>query len=158
MIRRRLLSFGALVVLAFLLLVSLVVATGIAMLDQVLSDRLAWLQPLTAVVHWILSLAVASLVFAALFKLLPDRDTPWADVWIGGIATALFFEIGKWTIGLYMGNAAVGSAYGAAGSFVVVLVWVYYSAQLVFLGAEFTQAWSQRVEGVAKGLHSAAAR
>jgi membrane protein len=96
------------------------------------------------VLQLVLSLGVATLLFAAIFKILPDAEVRWSDVWVGAFATALLFELGKVAIGLYIGNASVGSIFGAAGSLVILLVWVYYSAQLLFLGAEFTQVWARR--------------
>lgn len=143
-VRRRLLSFGMVLVIGFLLLVSLVVAAAVAALDDVVGARSAAWQPLLALVHFVVSIALATLLFAAIFKVLPDRDVRWRDVWVGALVTALLFEAGKWAIGLYLGNASIGSMYGAAGSLVIVLVWVYYSAQILFLGAEFTQVWSRR--------------
>jgi len=143
-VRRRLLSFGMVLVIGFLLLVSLVVAAGVAALDGLVGARSEAWQPLLAALHLVVSMGLATLLFAAIFKLLPDRDIRWRHVWIGALVTALLFEVGKWAIGLYLGNASVGSMYGAAGSLVVVLVWVYYSAQILFLGAEFTQVWSRR--------------
>jgi len=142
-IRRRLLSLGMVLAIGFLLLVSLVVATGIAALDELVGRAWSDWQPLLAIVGGAAALALATLLFAAIFKVLPDRDVAWRDVAVGAVATALLFEVGKWAIGLYLGNAAVGSMYGAFGSLVVLMVWVYYSSQIVFLGAQFTRIWSQ---------------
>jgi membrane protein len=86
----------------------------------------------------------------------PDAEVRWRDVWLGGFATAVLFTLGKTAIGYYLGRASVGSAYGAAGSMVVLLVWVYYSALIVFFGAEFTQAWATRHGGVAPQPHAVA--
>jgi membrane protein len=153
LLRGRLLSFGMVLLVGFLLLVSLVIAALIATLDEVLARELAILQPVLGVVQFTLSLGVATLLFAAIFKVLPDADVRWADVWVGAFATALLFEVGKTLIGLYIGNAGVGSMYGAAGSLVTLLLWVYYSSQILFLGAEFTQVWARR-----RGSHGCAAR
>jgi membrane protein len=87
---------------------------------------------------------MATVLFAMIFKLLPDARIAWGDVWFGALATAVLFAIGKSAIGLYLGKAGIGSAYGAAGSFVVMLVWVYYSAQVLLFGAELTQVWANR--------------
>jgi membrane protein len=144
LVRRRLLSFGMVLLIGFLLLVSLVLAASIALLDELLARNLALLQPLLGAVQVLLSLGVSTLLFAAIFKILPDADVCWSDVWVGAFATALLFELGKVVIGLYIGNAGVGSLYGAAGSLVILLVWVYYASQLLFLGAEFTQVWARR--------------
>jgi membrane protein len=83
-------------------------------------------------------------LFTLLYKVLPDEKIPWGDVWVGGVVTALLFSLGKALIGLYLGNSSVASAYGAAGSLAVVLIWIYYSAQLVLFGAEFTQVYANR--------------
>jgi membrane protein len=144
LLRSRLLSFGMVLLIGFLLLVSLVIAALIASLDVVLVRQVTLLQPLLGAVQFALSLGIATLLFAAIFKVLPDADVRWSDVWIGALATAVLFEIGKALIGLYIGNASVGSMYGAAGSLVTLLLWVYYSAQILFLGAEFTQVWARR--------------
>ena len=100
------------------------------------------------------SLAVLTLGFALLFKYVPDAEIRWGDVWLGGVVTAVLFTLGKTAIGYYLGQASVGSAYGAAGSMVVLLVWVYYSALIVFFSAEFTQAWATRHGGVAPQPHA----
>jgi membrane protein len=102
------------------------------------------------------SLLILTLGFALLFKYVPDAEVRWRDVWLGGFVTAVFFTVGKTAIGYYLGHASVGSAYGAAGSMVVLLVWVYYSALIVFFGAEFTQAWATRHGGVAPQPHAVA--
>jgi membrane protein len=100
------------------------------------------------------SLFVLTLGFSLLFKYVPDAEIRWYDVWLGGVMTAVLFTLGKTAIGYYLGYASVGSAYGAAGSMVVLLVWVYYSALIVFFGAEFTQAWATRHSGVAPQPHA----
>jgi membrane protein len=92
----------------------------------------------------VISFGVVTGLFAAIYKVLPDVEIRWSDVWIGAAVTALLFTIGKLLIGLYLGNASIGSTYGAAGSLLVVLVWVYYSAQILFFGAEFTQVYARR--------------
>lgn len=145
-LRARLLSFGTVLIVGFLLLVSLVIAAGVAALDRMLDDSLPVLQPLAAFAQFAASLGIATLLFAAIFKLLPDRSIAWSDVWVGAFATAVLFEFGKSAIGAYLGNVGVASAFGAAGSLVVLLLWIYYASQIVFLGAEFTQVWSQRSE------------
>jgi membrane protein len=93
------------------------------------------------VVNFVVSFGVVTLLFAAIFKVLPDAEISWRDVWLGAAVTALLFTIGKFALGLYLGNA--GSAYGAVGSVVVFLLWVYYSAQILFFGAEFTQVYAR---------------
>jgi membrane protein len=144
-VRKRVLSFGMVLLIGLLLLVSLLVAAAVSALDAVLVQHVVWLQPLFGVLQFLLSGGVATLLFAAVYKILPDRDDiGWRDVWMGAVFTAVLFEVGKAAIGLYLGNAGIGSAYGAAGSLVIVLVWVYYSSQILFLGAEFTQVWARR--------------
>ena len=91
----------------------------------------------------VLSFAVVTLLFAAIYKVLPDAEIRWSDVWIGAVVTSVLFVIGKAVIGLYLGHASVGSTYGAAGSLLVFLVWVYYAAQILFFGAEFTQVYAR---------------
>ena len=100
------------------------------------------------------SLLVLTFVFALFFKYVPDAEISWRDVWLGGLLTAALFTLGKTAIGVYLGRASVGSAYGAAGSMVVLLVWVYYSALILFFGAEFTQAWATRHGGVTPQPHA----
>ena len=99
---------------------------------------------LSRVLELAVSLLVLTFVFALFFKYVPDAEISWRDVWLGGLLTAVLFTLGKTAIGVYLGQASVGSAYGAAGSMVVLLVWVYYSALILFFGAEFTQAWATR--------------
>src|SRR5262249_13343958 len=143
-IRTRLLSFGLALSVGFLLLVSLIVSASLAALggyfDALLPSE-AWLLEL---LNFSVSFAGISLLFALLFKYVPDARVTWRDVWTGAIATALLFTLGKALIGLYLGKAAVGSAYGAAGSLIVVIVWVYYSAMIFLFGAEFTHARARR--------------
>lgn len=141
-LRRRLVSVGTVLVLGFLLLVSLVVSAAIAALGRLASWD--FLGPVLAAIELVASLGIATLLFAAIYKLLPDRPIRWADVWVGAAATALLFEIGKSAIALYLGRAGVASMYGAAGSVVILLLWIYYSAQILFLGAEFTKVWAGR--------------
>jgi membrane protein len=100
------------------------------------------------------SLLVLTFVFALLYKYVPDAEIGWRDVWLGGLITAALFALGKTAIGFYLGQAGVGSAYGAAGSMVVLLVWVYYSALIMFFGAEFTHAWATRHGGVTPAPHT----
>ncbi len=95
-------------------------------------------------INFVISFAVVTLLFAAIYKVLPDVTIAWRDVWIGAAVTALLFTIGKLLIGLYLGHASVGSTYGAAGSLLVLLVWIYYSAMILFFGAEFTQVYARR--------------
>jgi membrane protein len=131
-VRKRLLSLGLLSGIFFLLIVSLGVdATLSALLGQV---KVVW-----PVLSFFISLGVFVLLFATIYRYLPDVEIAWRDVWVGAALTAILFDLGKTGIGLYLGNSSVGSAYGAAGSLVVLLVWVYYSSLVMFFGAELTQ-------------------
>lgn len=145
-VRDRALSFVMVLVVAFLLLVALVVSAALA----ALGPRLDTLAPagLLYAVNALVSVGVITLLFAMIFKILPDVEVAWRDVWLGAAVTALLFVAGKYAIGIYLGRAGVASAYGAAGSLVVVLVWVYYATQILFLGAEFTQVYARRRHAV----------
>jgi membrane protein len=151
-LRERLFSLALVLALAFLLLVSLVISA-------VLAGAAALLQgPEQALMSRLLELAVSLLVltfvFALLYMYVPDAEIGWRDVWLGGLITAVLFTLGKTAIGFYLGQASVGSAYGAAGSLVVLLVWVYYSALIMFFGAEFTHAWATRQGEVTPQPHA----
>lgn len=137
----RFLSFGLVMGIAFLLLVSLVISAGLTFLTDYLgslSSGIIW-----SAINIIISFSVITLLFALIFKYLPDVKIVWNDVLIGAIITALLFTGGKYLIGLYLGKSTFSSAYGAAGSLVVLLFWIYYSAQIVFMGAEFTQIYAR---------------
>jgi membrane protein len=156
-LRARLLSVGLILGLAFLLAVSLVISAGVAALGSWASGLLpgweTWLQIINAVV----SLGTATLLFAFIFKLMPQAKVSWHDVWIGAAVTALLFEIGKALIGLYIGKSSVTSSFAAAGSLVVLLLWVYFSAQIFLLGAEFTWVYAHEHGSLAKIKGNAAA-
>jgi membrane protein len=142
MIRDRFLSIAMVMGMAFLLLVSLILSAALSQVDKLfagLPDSMEWL---AQALHFGVSLVVVTLLFAMMFRLLPDVKMAWSDVWLGAIVTALLFTIGKFAIGLYLGHSSMASSYGVAGSFVVLLVWVYYSAQIVFFGAELTQVYA----------------
>jgi len=143
MIRNRFLSFSVIVSLGFLLLVSLAISTII----EGLSDKLKTSFPdVTVVIFYILDLVISFVVitalFAVIFKILPDAKTKWKDILPGALASGILFMIGKFAISFYIGKSHVGTTYGAAGSLVVLLLWVYYSAIILYLGAEFAKAWS----------------
>jgi membrane protein len=135
--------FGA----GFLLLVSLVLSAGMNALGDRINAHLPGLSAISQGLNIVLSFVMVTLLFALLFKALPDTPVAWRDVWLGAAATAVLFTFGKYLIGLYLGRAGLGSAYGAAGSLVVLVVWIYYSAQIVLLGAEFTQVHAKRRQG-----------
>ena len=143
-VKKRFLSMTMVLGIGFLLLVSLVLSSVLAALGSFLNSLLPAAGVLWQVVNVAISFAVITLLFAAIYKVLPDVEIAWSDVWIGAAVTALLFTIGKLLIGLYLGNASVGSTYGAAGSLLVLLIWVYYSAQILFFGAEFTQAYARK--------------
>lgn len=148
-ILKRFLSLTMVLGIGFLLLVSLVFDAAISAMGDYLGRFLggeAVLQALQLVV----SFALAALLFAAIFRVLPDLKIAWRDVWLGAILTSLLFVLGKWALGVYLGKAAVGSSYGAAGSLVILLIWVYWSAQILFFGAEFTQVYA-RTHGSLEG-------
>lgn len=143
MLQNRFLSFSVIISLGFILLVSLAVS-GII---EGLSTRLQAAYPdVTVVIFYVLNLvitlAVTAFIFAVIFKVLPDAEIRWRDVAIGSVVTALLFMVGKFAIGLYISKSNVGSTYGAAGSLVVVLLWVYYSSFILYFGAEFTKAYA----------------
>lgn len=144
-ITTRLLSFGTLITLGFLLLTSLVL--NAAMIS--FSEKLARMMPgigevFIIVVTVIISLLITTVLFAFLFKVLPDVIVEWKDVWVGALFTAALFAVGKYLIGIYIGNSSITTTYGAAGSIAVLLIWTYYSSQILFLGAEFTFVWAKR--------------
>jgi membrane protein len=144
MIQDRLLSFGFTLVVGFLLLVSLLLTAGIALVADWVGGLLPGSETLAQILNIVLSLAMITLLFATIFKFLPDAKIAWRDVWIGAFLTALLFTIGKLALGIYLGKSGVASSYGAAGSLIVLLLWVYYSSQILFFGAEFTQVYANR--------------
>lgn len=140
----RFFSFTMVLGVAFLLLISLVLSASLS----AIGSAFAWLLPggelVWQVFNFVFSLAVVSALFAVIFKYIPDADVRWRDVWLGGIVTAVLFSIGKSLLGLYLGKAAVVSAYGAAGSIIALVVWVYYASQIFLFGAELTQVTARR--------------
>jgi membrane protein len=138
-IRKRFLSFGMVLVVGFLLLVSLVITTAMSALGGYLSGLVPGLPTLMHIANFVLSFLVVAVLFALIFKFLPDAKIAWRDVWFGALVTAALFTIGKYLIGLYLGKTAPGSAFGAAGSVVAFVIWVYYSGLIVFFGAELTE-------------------
>lgn len=141
-IRSRLLSLGIILIMGFLLLVSLIIDTILSAMGSVIKNRIPGVNGVLEVLNVFGSLFIVMILFSAIFKYLPDVKLQWRDVLLGGLLTAVLFTIGKSLIGLYLGRSAVVSAYGAAGSLVIILLWVYYSTQILFLGAEFTQVYA----------------
>lgn len=144
LVRARLLSFSLVCGTAFLLLVSLVVSAVLAGLNSTITGWMPEWVLLARVLNFVVNLALMTALFAMIFKWLPETDLAWSDVWIGATVTAGLFAIGRFLIGFYLGRAAVGSAYGAAGAFVVLLVWIYYSTQILLFGAELTFVYARK--------------
>lgn len=142
MLKERFLSYSMTVGVGFLLLVSLVLSAGLVAMTKYMGHAVPWLSAIGPLLDLLLSIAVFTLLFAMIFKVLPDAEVAWRDVWIGALMTAVLFALGKFLIGLYLGRSTVASAYGAAGSLVVLLLWVYYSAQILLFGAEFTKVYA----------------
>lgn len=144
MVRVRVLSFAMILGIGFLLLVSLTTSTVLAALVAYFNNLLPGVDFIWRVVNFILSFVVTTVLFGLIFKVLPDVKITWSDVWIGAALTSVLFSLGRFLLGQYLGNGSFGSAYGAAGSIVVVIAWVYYAAQILFFGAEFTQVYARR--------------
>ncbi len=143
-LKDRLLSFAVVVGIGFLLLVSLVVSAGLAAIGKLLTpESLPGGTYLWQGINVLISFGLITLLFALIFKVLPDVRIAWREVWVGAVVTALLFTIGKYLLGLYLGRTAVVSPYGAAGSLVLILLWVYYSSQILLFGAEITQAYAR---------------
>jgi membrane protein len=149
---KRVFSFGMILSVAFLLLVSLVLSAALSAFGGALGGMMpdGVSATLLQVVNQAVSLVVVTALFAAIFKVLPDATVAWRDVWVGAGVTAVLFVVGKFVIGLYLGRSNPGEAFGAAGSLAVMLVWIYYSSMILLFGAEFTQAWAEgRGSGIA---------
>jgi len=143
-IRSRFLSFAMVAGVCFLLLVSLVFESVLKSFSRYVQAMFPGGIVIALVVYSIFDLAVVVLLFASIFKFLPDVKIQWRDVWIGAVMTAIFFAIGKWALGLYLGSGTASSAYGAASSLITLLLWIYYSSQILLFGAEFTQVYAAR--------------
>ena len=157
-VKARLFSFGLIVAIAFLLLVSLVVSTGLTALSDVIKGYTSEFTVIIFnIVNFIFSLTVVSLLFALMFKILPDAKIQWKHVWLGSLLTGLLFTIGKTALAFYFGTANPASVYGAAGSIILILLWVSYSSMIVFFGAEFTAAYARRYTGKVPPMENAKA-
>lgn len=156
-LKGRLLSLAMVLAIGFLLLVSLLVSAGLSATRESVRGSLGEGVVALHVGHALVSLGVVTVLFAMIFKLLPDTPVAWRDVWFGAITTSVLFTLGKYVIGLYLGRAGVGSAYGAAGSLVVVIVWVYYASMILLFGAELTYVRS-RASGAQRGPNRTARR
>lgn len=144
LIKARAVSLGLVASLGFLLIVSLAVSAAITALGDYLNAFLPFGKLIASAMNTVISIALLSALFAAIYKILPDTPIAWGDVLVGAVATAVLFTAGKSLIGWYIGSSAVGSTYGAAGALIVLLLWVYYSAQIFLVGAEFTKAYAGR--------------
>ena len=143
LVRARLVSLGLVATLGFLMLVSLLVSAGLTALGGYMSDLFPGGHFLMSLLNSTISLVLISALFAAIYKILPDKPIAWRDVAVGSVITAILFTIGKSLIGLYIGSSGVASSYGAAGALLILLLWVYYSTQIFLLGAEYTRAYAQ---------------
>ncbi len=144
MLIQRLLSFSMVLGVGFVLLVSLVLSAGITAAGHFMGDYLPMPEGTLQLLNFVVSFFIVTLLFALIFKVLPDAEVKWHDVWIGAAITSLLFALGRYGLSIYLGRAGVSSAYGAAGSLVLILLWVYYAAQILFFGAEFAQVYANR--------------
>ena len=144
LLRTRAIGFGLVAALGFLLIVSLAVSAGLAAFGDYLDSIAPIGKFVLKILNFTFSLALLAVLFAAIYKVLPDRRLQWRDVIIGAFVTAVLFTVGKTLIGWYLGSSAIGSSYGAAGGLIVLLLWVYYSVQVFLLGAEFTKIYANR--------------
>lgn len=142
-IKQRLFSFGMVLSIGFLLLVSLIISAALTYIGHSFGELVPMPPFILQAINFVLSFAVITILFGLMFKYVPTAKVSWRDVGVGAVGTALLFTIGKYLLGLYLGKASVGSTYGAAGSFVAVIVWIYYSAQIFFFGAEFTHVYAE---------------
>lgn len=147
LVRTRLLSLALVIAIGFLLLVSLIIDAGLSALTGYVATALPGSGAIVFTFNFAFSLGVASLLFALIFKVLPDVAIAWRDVLVGAVLTGLLFALGKFLIGLYIGRSGVASSYGAAASLVTILLWVYYSSQILLFGAEFTRAYAEHRAG-----------
>jgi membrane protein len=156
--REQLLSLSLILALGFLLLVSLVLSAALSAFGHYLDGVFPGLPLILRILHLVLSFSVMSVLFGMIFKILPDTPVAWQDVWVGAMTTALLFSAGKYLIGLYVGSSNVASTYGAAGALVIILLWIYYSAQILLFGAEFTKACADRRLALAGAAREALAQ
>jgi membrane protein len=152
----RLISLAMVISIGFILLVSLVIDTALVVVQTSLSKILAgWTLYIVTTLNVLISLGLITVIFALMFKVLPDAKIKWRDVWVGAIVTTAFFTLGKYLIGFYLGNSSVNSAYGAAGSLVIILVWVYYSTVIFLFGAELTSVYAEKTGSEIMPYHHA---
>lgn len=142
-VRRNVLSFTMVLGIGFLLLVSLVLSATLSAISTYFSHLVPGFDVVWQLINFVVAFAISTFLFAMIFKFLPNVHITWGDVWIGAIITSLLFSIGRFFLGWYLGNGSFGSTYGAAGSLIIILAWVYYAAQILFFGAEFTQVYAR---------------
>lgn len=147
-VMEKLWSVGMVLSVGFLLLVSLLLSSAMSAISDSMSRTVALPEPVWYLIDILVSFGVITLLFAAIFKFIPDAEIEWRDVWAGAAFTAVLFVIGKFLIGLYLGRSAVASSYGAAGSVIVLLLWLYYSGLIVLFGGEFTEVWARDRHGI----------
>ncbi len=145
LIKDRFLSFTMVLTIGFILLVSLVLSTVLASLGNVIGGLVSEAEILLLIINFVISFGIFTLLFALIFKTIPDVEMSWRDVLVGAAITALLFKIGEYALGFYFERSDPTSAFGAAGSIILLLLWVYYSAQIIFLGAEFTEVYARRI-------------
>jgi membrane protein len=143
-IRRNFSAFSMVLGIGFLLLVSLVLSAVLAGVSTYFSNLLPGFGFIWQIVNFVVGFVVTTFLFAMIFKFLPNVEITWGDVWIGAVITSLLFSVGRFLLGTYLGNAGFGSTYGAAGSLIIILAWVYYAAQILFFGAEFTHVYARK--------------
>jgi membrane protein len=144
-IKKRIFSFGLILGIAFLLIVSLAITAVVSAVGERVAGGLP--DNVMFVLNGVFAFIVITVLFAAMYKVLPDAKIGWRDVWVGAVITTIFFVLGKFLIGLYLGRSDPGSAFGAAGTLAVILIWIYYASHIVLFGAEFTQAWTEKFGG-----------
>jgi membrane protein len=144
LVLKRLVSFAMVLVIGFLLLASLVISAALSALGEYIGNRWPMADLWLGLINFTISFLVVTCLFAMIFKFLPEIQIAWKDVWLGAAVTAVLFSLGKFLIGLYLGRSHIGNIFGAAGSLAILLIWIYYSAQILFFGAEFTQVYANR--------------
>lgn len=148
-LKTRLFSFGIIIAIAFILIISLVISAALTALGNWITQYFSTLiLVVLQLLNFLVSLGILALLFAVMFKFFPDAQIKWKHVWVGSFVTALLFEMGKFALGLYFGQANPGSGYGAAGSIILILLWVSYSSMIVFFGAEFTHIYAEKTDGM----------
>jgi membrane protein len=142
-IKHRLLSFAMVLTIGFLLLVSLVITAAISAFGGMIGKWMPSMEAMSQILNFVASFGIITVLFAFIFKFMPDVQIPWRTVWVGAAVTSLLFAIGKFGLGMYLGKNTASNAFGPAKSLVILLLWVYYSAQIMFFGAELTQAYAK---------------